>query len=466
VLYGSNDGLRRATERDLPHSGVAYRSPYRRDYARLIHSPVFRRLQGKTQLFPGIESDFFRNRLTHSLEVAQVAKSIALKLNVEAPELKDSPIDTDLVEFAALAHDLGHPPFGHNGEAALDNLMKYDGGFEGNAQTFRILSRLEKKRLSEDAAAHGAQDVGVANGSDFRVGLNLAARSLAAVLKYDKQIPHSRNEDDPLVKGYYSVDVETVEWVRKNVIGESAPGSPIKTLECCIMDLADDIAYSTYDLEDTFKAGFLTPLELLSLDEKFCKEVAVTVTKSTNESVTAADVTAVLIKTFSEVLGDSREVTEKNALESSVFSYHQSRKMANNGYARTDLTSQLVGEFIAGVRFEYNSACPPLSRVYLERETLRKVETLKRLTFLAVIQSPRLKIVEYRGSEIVASIFDALSDDAGKQLLPPDFQQLYAQTNDKPRVICDFIAGMTDAYAVEFYSRLKSENATTIFKPF
>jgi dGTPase len=88
------------------------------------------------------------------------------------------------------------------------------------------------------------------------------------------------------------------------------------------------------------------------------------------------------------------------------------------------------------------------------------------LTFLAVIQSPRLKVVEYRGFEIVAAIFDALSDDAGKQLLPPDFQQLYAQTNDKPRVICDFIAGMTDAYAVELYARLKSENATTIFKPF
>ncbi len=425
---------------------------------------MFRRLQGKTQLFPGIESDFFRNRLTHSLEVAQVAKSIALKLNEEVLELKNDPINADIVEFAGLAHDLGHPPFGHNGEAALDALMKKAGGFEGNAQTFRILSRLEKKRLAEGAAASGAHDVGVVNGRDFRTGLNLSARSLAAVLKYDNQIPHVRGESDQLVKGYYAADAETVDWVRKQVIGDVEPNTKFKTLERHIMDLADDIAYSTYDLEDAFKAGFLTPLELLSLDEKFCEEVAKTVSKNTKETVTAQDVTAVLIETFSGVLGDSKEA--KNALESSVFSYHQSRKMATNGYARTDLTSQLVGEFIAGVRFDYNSACPPFSRVYLDRETFRQVETLKRLTFLAVIQSPRLKVVEYRGFEIVETIFNALSKNAGKQLLPPDFQQLYAQSGDQSRVICDFIAGMTDAYAVEFYARLKSENATTIFKPF
>lgn len=466
MLYGSKDSLRRVPESDLPNSGTNYRSPYRRDYARLIHSPVFRRLQGKTQLFPGIESDFFRNRLTHSLEVAQVAKSIALKLNEEVPQLQNNRIDVDIVEFAALAHDLGHPPFGHNGESALDKLMKNDGGFEGNAQTFRILSRLEKKRLADGAATHGAQDVGVANGKDFRVGLNLAARSLGAVLKYDNQIPETRESDDPLVKGYYAADSETVEWVRVNVFGELAPGTKLKTVECCIMDLADDIAYSTYDLEDAFKAGFLTPLELLSLDEQFCDEVAATVSKNTNESLTAKDVSTVLIETFSEVLGESKGGGEKSGLESSVFSYHQSRKMANNGYARTDLTSQLVGEFIAGVQCDYNSTCPPLSRAYLDPKTLRKVETLKRLTFLAVIQSPRLKVVEYRGFEIVESIFEALSKDAGKQLLPPDFQQLYAQSNDRPRVICDFIAGMTDAYAIEFYARLKSENATTIFKPF
>ena len=122
------------------------RSPYRRDVARLIHSPCFRRLQGKAQLFPSDEGDFFRNRLTHSLEVAQIASGIALNLNQNKKELSgtDHAIDVDLVHFAALAHDLGHPPFGHDGERALDQLMRPYGGFEGNAQTLRILARLEK----------------------------------------------------------------------------------------------------------------------------------------------------------------------------------------------------------------------------------------------------------------------------------------------------------------------------------
>lgn len=143
-LYGKNC-TKRQIEKPKPDNSKS-RSPYRRDYARLIHSPSFRRLQGKTQLYPGHESDFFRNRLTHSLEVAQIAKGIALRLNFEEPFLQANPIDCDLVEFAALAHDLGHPPFGHNGERALDDCMKQWGGFEGNAQTLRILTVMEKKK--------------------------------------------------------------------------------------------------------------------------------------------------------------------------------------------------------------------------------------------------------------------------------------------------------------------------------
>ena len=140
-LYGEGDRAREyPIDDDAPH-----RSAFRRDYARLLHSPAFRRLQGKTQLFPSMEHDFFRNRLTHSLEVAQIAKSIALRLNDRYGYFRAYPIDTDLVETAALAHDLGHPPFGHNGERALDDCMKERGGFEGNAQSLRILSKLGKK---------------------------------------------------------------------------------------------------------------------------------------------------------------------------------------------------------------------------------------------------------------------------------------------------------------------------------
>src|SRR6516162_9768009 len=127
-----------------------YRSDFERDYARILHSPAFRRLMGKTQLFPSDENDFFRNRLTHSLEVAQIASSIARRINRTNNFYKKYPINERLCELAALAHDIGHPPFGHNGELSLNGLMNGSGGFEGNAQTLRILSKLEKKDLIGD----------------------------------------------------------------------------------------------------------------------------------------------------------------------------------------------------------------------------------------------------------------------------------------------------------------------------
>lgn len=160
LMYGPEDKKRplNTVRYDNEPEELFHRNDFWRDYARLLNSPSFRRLKGKTQLFPGQESDFYRCRLTHSLEVAQIAKSIANRLNyrLETIHFKERPsntrihpknsfINTDLVELAALGHDIGHPPFGHQGEYELDNLMKNAGGFEGNAQTLRILSTLEKK---------------------------------------------------------------------------------------------------------------------------------------------------------------------------------------------------------------------------------------------------------------------------------------------------------------------------------
>ena len=270
-LYTEAD---RQREQETPEK-APYRSDFRRDYARLLHCPSFRRLQGKTQLFPGIESDFFRNRLTHSLEVAQVAKAIALRINLEYDYFKENPIDVDLVETAALAHDLGHPPFGHTGEKALDDCMKDKGGFEGNAQTLRILVRLEKKKRPESDKA---------DGEDPRTGLGLTHRTLAAVLKYDHCIKVQSDTNASLQKGYYQSEKPLVD----------------------------------------------------------------------------------------------------------------------------------------------------------------------------------------RGSRIVKEIFEALTKPDGNLLLPDDYRDLlssYTDDLDRDRAICDFIASMTDRYAVEFYGRLKSESAQTIFKP-
>ncbi|MGF1574694.1 MAG: dGTP triphosphohydrolase [Cyanophyceae cyanobacterium] len=435
-----------------------------------MHSPSFRRLQGKTQLFPGFENEFFRNRLTHSLEVAQIAKSIALRFNKEIGENNEIKIDLDLVEFAGLAHDLGHPPFGHNGEHVLDEKMKEYGGFEGNAQTLRILARLEKKRLYNDVPPQ-AKDVGVSpDGKDYRAGLNLTARTLASVLKYDHMIPSERPSGDGLAKGYYNSESALVKWLKSKVLGPQPDldeSVPFKTIECQIMDLADDIAYSTYDLEDSLKAKFLTPLEILSLGESFRSKVATEVSKAIKYKFTADDVLEELIKIFGEVVKESSDSIVE--LTKVVDAYQRSEEIATSGYARIDLTSQLVGDFISGVEFEYNDELPVLSKASLNKETLRQVETLKRLTYNAMILSPRLSVAEYRGSEIVGAIFEALTEPKGRYLLPNDVQLLFdrfdGSQNKKMRVICDFIACMTDSYAIEFYARLKSENARTIFKP-
>ena len=184
------------------------RSPFRRDWSRLIHSASFRQLQGKTQLFPSDENDYFRNRLTHSLEVAQIATGIALGLNDREEFLQNKPIDIDIVYFAGLAHDLGHPPFGHNGEKALDTLMRDQGGFEGNAQTLRILTRLEKKETVEFPVKSPTPRLFDGH-VDLRTGLNLTMRSLASILKYDELIPHSRDHEK-IRKGYYSTERDLV----------------------------------------------------------------------------------------------------------------------------------------------------------------------------------------------------------------------------------------------------------------
>ena len=172
-LYAAGDRERVVPAAVPTDAQERYRTQWRRDYARLIHSAAFRRLQGKTQLFPGGHSDFFRNRLTHSLEVAQIAKSIAIKINNTYSYFKQNNIDTDLVETAALAHDLGHPPFGHNGEAALNDCMRCAGGFEGNAQTLRILAKLEKRQTKIMPDPDVPESV--LDGKDNRVGWELSA---------------------------------------------------------------------------------------------------------------------------------------------------------------------------------------------------------------------------------------------------------------------------------------------------
>jgi dGTPase len=229
------DAQRRLPE---PSKDSGYgRSPFERDRARVLHSAGFRRLATKTQVHTAGSDDFLRTRLTHSLEVAQIAREMGARLGC----------DPDVVDTAGLAHDIGHPPFGHNGEAALDAVAEPCGGFEGNAQTLRVLTRLEAK-------VEGA-------------GLNLTRASLDATCKY----PWPRR-DGRRKFGVYADDLPAFAWIR-----EGAPAVDRRCLEAQVMDWADDVAYSVHDVEDGIHGGYLT-LETLLHDRAeraaLCADVA------------------------------------------------------------------------------------------------------------------------------------------------------------------------------------------------
>lgn len=437
----------------------SYRSEYRRDFARILHSPSFRRLEHKTQLFPGHESDFFRNRLTHSLEVAQIAKTIALKLREEYPDI---PIEPEVCEIAGLLHDIGHPPFGHNGEKALDECMANFGGFEGNAQTLRIITKLEKKEFDD---------------GDECLGLNLTYRSIASILKYDEAIPFERKDGDPLQKGYYQNEQSIIDCTKKAM--NLDPQNKMKTVECSIMDLADDIAYSTYDIEDAFKAGFLNPLEMMSADFKLFGAISEKL-KHDDLDVGAEECLHYLIQLFNDIgvwdvyKSDLEEFNseDEHAFENFLFTtigiHSFSKKIAKDGFLRTKLTSSLVNSFVNGVNLIPNQGTPLLSQVCFDEETATKVGILKYFTHEYLISSSRLKVVENRGYKIVKEIFNTLDTENGYEFLPDDFKKLFIDSKDIPeqkRVLCDFIAGMTDRYASEYHGRLFSESPQTIFKP-
>lgn len=438
---------------------------YAKDYARIIHSPSFRRLQGKTQLIPTGENDFFRTRLTHSLEVAEVARRIAMRLNDQYKDvLRPHAIDADIVVCAALLHDIGHPPFGHSGEEELNRQMDDYGGFEGNAQTLRIVTKIENRlgrggSLLEDAAS-GPR------------GLNLTVGTLASIIKYDNESTGPTHIGDKVEvnKGYYTSERQTVQDVRRR-LGLAESSRRLYTIECQIMDIADDIAYSAYDLEDTLEAGIVSVFDLMSIEHVTMDLVTRDVNHQIGKRFPGLTVKPEqILQRLADVFGTlilNGETSEpynfENRFDRIVFvgrTYLESQQHAKNPLVRRQYLETLIEENVAALSLEYDPEFPCLSRLHVDPDRLVTIEAMKSFNFHKVISSRRLQLHHYRAQKIVGTIFTALQEDKDGRLLSEYQRQMLKQCagdeQRRMRMVSDLISGFTDAEATRFYDQLHS----------
>jgi dGTPase len=379
------------------------RTPFQRDRARVLHSAGFRRLAAKTQVNTVGEDDFLRTRLTHSLEVAQIAREMAVALGC----------DPDVVDTAGLAHDLGHPPFGHNGEDALDAVATACGGFEGNAQTLRVVSRLEAK-------VPGA-------------GLNLTRATLDAVTKY----PWPRKPG--LRKfGVYADDMPVFEWLRK--------GTPdgVRCLEAQIMDWADDVAYSVHDVEDGVHAGHVKPELLADPDERLalCMDAA---KAYSNES--AEDLLPVLDELLASPVA--------GGLAGYDGSHHAQARLKQ-------FTSAWVGRLSAvAVRATREIAgddplCGYAADLIVPRRARAECALLKGLALRYIMNRPGAAGRYTWQRELLAQLVEVLLQRAPGEL-DPVFAPLWKSAPDdagRLRVVIDQVASLTDPAAAAWHARL------------
>ena len=406
------------------------RSAWQVDRSRIIHAAAFRRLQAKTQIMGIGLNDFYRTRLTHSLEVAQIGSGLLRHLKKQHPEFTNFPSGS-LLETLCLAHDIGHPPFGHGGEIALNYMMREHGGFEGNAQTLRIVSKLEP----------------YSNG----YGMNLTRRTLLGFIKYPAFIDDLWHSIPPLseqrsfikadhwrpAKGLYKDDKDVFDWIIDPLsnndkallsshykVDEFRAKTHYKSIDSAIMELADDIAYAVHDLEDAIATEVLTLADwqnhaLVQLQE----------------------------------LDSAWLTTHLSSITARLFSHHE--------YERKDAIGELVNTFIINAQLVVQNADFESEilqyTVSLPDEFAEILNVLKHFVFKRLIREPKMQQVEFKGQNLLIELFSAFASDP-MRLLPETTQEMWLnahqQGDNAMRIICDYLSGMSDEYAYKTYQRL------------
>jgi dGTPase len=397
---------KRGQYQETAPAGVA-RGPFQRDRARVLHSYAFRRLADKTQVVSPGQDDFPRTRLTHSLEVAQIAREIGGALGC----------DPDITDTAGLAHDLGHPPFGHNGEEALDEVAASIGGFEGNAQTLRILSRLEPK---------------VVDSSGGSVGLNLTRAGLDAVCKY----PWPRRAGARKF-GAYAEDLAAFRWLRADL-----PDGH-RCLEAQVMDWADDVAYSVHDLEDGVHSGYIR-LDLIDDAERaaLCEHAA-------------AHYSTAAVGTLAPVLEHLLELPALRDLAS--YDGTAGAQVASKR-ATSELTGRFIGAAVAATRERYGMAA--LGRysadLVVPPEIAAECALLKAIALRYVMRRPGVEPLLSAQRQMLTELVAALVEAGEQQIstvLRPAWQAAGSDA-ERLRVAIDQVAQLTDSSARAWHDRL------------
>ncbi len=381
------------------------RTEFMRDRARVIHSAALRRLAAKTQVAVPWENDFQRTRLSHSLECAQIGRELGESLGA----------DPDLQDTACLAHDLGHPPFGHNGEEALAEIAQDFGGFEGNAQSFRLLVRLEAKTVDSDGKS---------------VGLNLTRASLDGSTKY----PWPRSQNSRKF-GVYDDDLEVFTWMRT--------GAPIdkKCIEAQIMDWSDDCAYSVHDLED---AIFTNQVSVKNFEKDF------------------QELHTVMVRDYGSDATEQEAVQAHQRL-SALSAWPHYYDGTHRSLARLkDSTSQLIGRFVLAAELETRKVHGdgPLSRysadLEIPRDQVVEVDFLKAIAGHYLINAPHSQERYAKQQIIIREIVEMLLASAPREL-DSFFLKAWNDAGDETarmRVIIDQVAALTDPGAYALHARL------------